>query len=159
VPLRKGNKSVQVAAAARDRLEQIIKWWDVNVEPVEDLGGYNYRDIRGVTGILSNHASGTAVDINATKHPLGKENTVGDKAGAIRAKAKSLGLRWGGDYRNRKDEMHFELISPPARPTAAAVASKGTAKPASATAQATPGQQATAPAAQAQAPQAAPKKA
>jgi hypothetical protein len=23
--------------------------------------------------------------------------------------AKKYGLKWGGDYRNRKDEMHFEI--------------------------------------------------
>jgi hypothetical protein len=27
----------------------------------------------------------------------------------IRALAKKYGLAWGGDYRNRKDEMHFEI--------------------------------------------------
>jgi hypothetical protein len=27
----------------------------------------------------------------------------------IRALAKKYGLTWGGDYRNRKDEMHFEI--------------------------------------------------
>jgi hypothetical protein len=27
----------------------------------------------------------------------------------IRALAKKYGLTWGGDYRNRKDEMHFEV--------------------------------------------------
>ena len=27
----------------------------------------------------------------------------------IQALAKKYGLTWGGDYRNRKDEMHFEV--------------------------------------------------
>jgi hypothetical protein len=27
----------------------------------------------------------------------------------IRALAKKYGLKWGGDYTNRKDEMHFEV--------------------------------------------------
>jgi hypothetical protein len=27
----------------------------------------------------------------------------------LRALAKKYGLTWGGDYRNRKDEMHFEV--------------------------------------------------
>jgi hypothetical protein len=27
----------------------------------------------------------------------------------LRALAKKYGLTWGGDYRNRKDEMHFEI--------------------------------------------------
>jgi hypothetical protein len=28
----------------------------------------------------------------------------------IQALAKKYGLRWGGDYKNRKDEMHFEVM-------------------------------------------------
>jgi hypothetical protein len=27
----------------------------------------------------------------------------------IQALAKKYGLTWGGDYKNRKDEMHFEV--------------------------------------------------
>jgi hypothetical protein len=36
------------------------------------------------------------------------------------ALAKKCGLRWGGNYRRRKDEMHFEVILP--RPKAEALA-------------------------------------
>ena len=81
-----------------------------------DDWGYAFRDIRGVTGKLSNHSSGTAIDLNATKHPLGKIGTFpNEKVPMIRALAKKYGLIWGGDYRNRKDEMHFEIALPPAK--------------------------------------------
>lgn len=81
-----------------------------------DDWGYCYRDIRGVTGKLSNHSSGTAIDLNATKHPLAKVGTFpNEKVPMIRALAKKYGLIWGGDYRNRKDEMHFEIALPPAK--------------------------------------------
>jgi len=33
----------------------------------------------------------------------------------IRALAKKYGIIWGGDYRNRKDEMHFEIALTPAK--------------------------------------------
>jgi hypothetical protein len=33
----------------------------------------------------------------------------------IRALAKKYGLIWGGDYKNRKDEMHFEIGLTPAK--------------------------------------------
>jgi hypothetical protein len=33
----------------------------------------------------------------------------------IRALAKKYGLKWGGDYKNRKDEMHFEVEVTPAK--------------------------------------------
>lgn len=114
--LRNGTKTVQVANKAAEPLREIIKWWDENIEPVETVYGYNYREIRGEekTGKLSNHASGTAVDINASKHALGVEGTVPFTTRAsITAKAALLGLRWGGDYRHRKDEMHFEVMFSP----------------------------------------------
>ena len=75
-----------------------------------DDWGYCYRDVRGVPGKLSNHSSGTAIDLNATKHPLGKAGTFpAEKVPMIQALAKKYGLAWGGDYQNRKDEMHFEI--------------------------------------------------
>jgi hypothetical protein len=82
-----------------------------------DDWGYAYRAIRGQedAGNLSNHASGTAVDLNATKHPLGKRNTFTDEQEVkIRALAAKYGCRWGGDYKNRADEMHFEINLSPA---------------------------------------------
>lgn len=115
VALRNGPKTIQVARKAASALIAIIQWWDANIEPVTALGSYNYREIRGYegSGTISNHGSGTAVDINATQHPLGASGTVpASMRAAISAKAASLGLKWGGDYRNRKDEMHFEVASP-----------------------------------------------
>lgn len=84
------------------------------IEPIDEGGlddwGYCYREVRGSTTTLSNHASGTAIDLNATKHPLGKAGTFPlAKVPMIRALAKKYGLRWGGDYIGRKDEMHFEI--------------------------------------------------
>ena len=94
--------------------------FNMEVEKLEgktlDDWGYAYRAIRGQedAGNLSNHASGTAVDLNATKHPLGKRNTFTDEQEiTIRALAAKYGLRWGGDYKNRSYEMHFEInLSP-----------------------------------------------
>ena len=120
VPVRSGTVKIPLRAEAAPRLIEMIKWWDANVEPVATSGpnagtwGYAYRTIRGYTTTLSNHASGTAIDINAPAHPLGARNTIpADKVGPMRAKAAELGLRWGGDYRGRADEMHFEIITPP----------------------------------------------
>jgi hypothetical protein len=70
--------------------------------------------VRGTTDKLSNHSSGTAIDLNASKHPLGKAGTFpAEKVPMIQALAKKYGLVWGGDYRNRKDEMHFEIALDP----------------------------------------------
>jgi hypothetical protein len=90
------------------------------IEPIDGGGlddwGYAFRDIRGNVGKLSNHSSGTAIDLNATKHPLAKVGTFpNEKVPMIRALAKKYGLIWGGDYKNRKDEMHFEIALTPAK--------------------------------------------
>jgi hypothetical protein len=75
-----------------------------------DDWGYAFRDVRGVPGKLSNHASGTAVDLNARSHSLGKMGTFPiEKVPMLRALAKKYGLFWGGDFKNRADEMHFEI--------------------------------------------------
>jgi len=93
------------------------------IEPIDegtlDDWGYAYRDVRGSTTTLSNHSSGTAIDLNATQHPLGKVGTFPiEKVPMIRALAKKYGLIWGGDYRGRKDEMHFEVALTPAKAAA-----------------------------------------
>ena len=93
------------------------------IEPIDEGGlddwGYCFRQVRGDAVNLSNHSSGTAIDLNATKHPLGKVGTFPiEKVPMIRALAKKYGLIWGGDYRNRKDEMHFEIALTPAKAAA-----------------------------------------
>jgi peptidoglycan hydrolase-like protein with peptidoglycan-binding domain len=103
VPLRADVAPLLLAFAA---------WWHTTVEPLVVPGcwGYAYRVIRGATA-LSNHASGTAIDLNAPKHPLGAVGTVPDRLRAsIERKAAALGLRWGGSYSGRKDEMHAEVV-------------------------------------------------
>lgn len=84
------------------------------IEPIDTGGlddwGYCFRMVRGTTDKLSNHSSGTAIDLNATKHPLGKVGTFeAGKIPMIRALAKKYGLTWAGDYKSRVDAMHFEV--------------------------------------------------
>ena len=84
------------------------------IEPIDagslDDWGYCYRMIRGSTDKLSNHSSGTALDLNASKHPLGKAGTFTEgKVPMLQGLCRKYGLKWGGDYLNRKDEMHFEI--------------------------------------------------
>lgn len=96
-------------------LKHFADWFDAKIEDIDagqlDDWGYAERPIRdGVE--LSNHASGTAMDLNATKHPLGARGTFpAAKASAIRQRLALYNgaIRWGGDYVNRADEMHFEI--------------------------------------------------
>jgi hypothetical protein len=73
--------------------------------------GWFVKVIEGGTSV-SNHASGTAIDLNAPDHPLGSRGTFSAaKVAAIRRILSDLGgvVRWGGDYSGRADEMHFEI--------------------------------------------------
>ena len=93
------------------------------IEPIDegalDDWGYCFRMVRGTTDKLSNHSSGTAIDLNAPKHALGKVGTFPpQKVPMIRALSAKYGLKWGGDYVNRKDEMHFEVNLNPAKAAA-----------------------------------------
>lgn len=95
------------------------------VEPISggalDDWGYAYRPVRGGTN-LSNHSSGSAIDLNASKHPLGKVNTfTAEQQVKIRELCKKYNLKWGGDYKVRKDDMHFEIIGTPAEVKALAI--------------------------------------
>lgn len=95
------------------RLMEMARWWQENVEPLKpgECHGWVFRPIAG-TNVLSNHASGTAIDLNAPQHPQGARGTVpGHLRDDISAKAASLGLRWGGNFTGSSvDEMHFEVL-------------------------------------------------
>src|SRR5690606_27057234 len=82
-----------------------------NARGALDDWGYAERPIRG-SSVISNHASGTAIDLNATKHPLGASGTFTStqvtRIREILAVTRNH-VRWGGDYTGRKDEMHFEI--------------------------------------------------
>lgn len=90
--------------------------FDAEVEDIDagrDDWGWAYRAIRGQSSGYSNHASGTAEDLNATRHPLGKRGTfTAAQVTALRRILAALGgvVRWGGDYTGRPDEMHFEIV-------------------------------------------------
>lgn len=74
--------------------------------------GYGYRRNVNNPSVWSNHASGTAVDLNADLHA----NTVkgsfsAAKVAAIRRILTACGgvVYWGGDYTRTVDAMHFEI--------------------------------------------------
>jgi len=120
-PFKVEGTSLKIRCAEKvaPLLIHFAKEFNELIEPLEggalDDWGYCYRDVRGVPGKLSNHSSGTAIDLNASKHPLGKVGTFdAAKVPMIKALAKKYGLTWGGDWA-RKDEMHFEISIGPAK--------------------------------------------
>jgi len=114
-----GDVLIHVLAQVHSRVEGI----DLNSERGEaDDWGYAHRPVRGGAE-LSNHASATAVDINATRHVLGERGTFTQNQVAeihrILGEVDNV-VRWGGDYRGRADEMHFEINGTVAEVTAVA---------------------------------------
>lgn len=126
IAVRKGDVAtilVYVAKRFHSEVERLVKpgnW------------GYAERPIRGSSTTLSNHASGTAIDLNAPRHPLGKRGTFSKKQ--VRAIKRILAdcggvVRWGGSYVSRADEMHFEINAGTARVRQVAQAIRAGKKP------------------------------
>ena len=94
-----------------------ILWYHEKIHKLNEDGSvwdewaWAFRPVRGDDTGLSNHASGTAVDLNATRYPLGRAVMLAWRKAKIRARLKMYKscIRWGGDYSGRKDEMHFEI--------------------------------------------------
>jgi hypothetical protein len=90
-------------------------WEEAGLLPLVKTWGGSYapRFIRGSRTTLSNHAFGTAFDINVAWNYLGTVPAMVGKPGSVRKLvpiANSLGWYWGGHYRKpRQDGMHFEL--------------------------------------------------
>lgn len=102
-------------------LGYVLQQFNDRVEPLRNPGcwGFSYRENRNDPTSLSNHASGTAVDVNAPAHPNGvptqRTFTVDQvvEVHRILIEVKSA-VRWGGDYHGTPDAMHFEINTDPA---------------------------------------------
>jgi hypothetical protein len=121
---------LRCAKAAAPLLVPACKEWHKQVEKLEpgEVQGYAFRDVRGGSGTLSNHASGTAVDIWPSKHPQGDKdgNLTKEQRTAILAICKKYGLRSGGTYTTAKtDWMHIEINISPAKAAALIASLKG----------------------------------
>lgn len=107
IRLRKG--------AAGFLLTCVAAWFHEHIERIDvgtyDDWGWAVRPIRGQTSGYSNHASGTAEDLNSTSHPRGVKGTfsVTEKAEVHKHLKRYAGvIRWGEDYSGTVDGMHFE---------------------------------------------------
>ncbi len=100
-------------------LGYVATQFHTRVEPLRNPGcwGYAFRENRNDPNALSNHASGTALDINALRYPRGTDNMTADKKRQVRAMVTRInraagetliihGGVWSGAYR---DQMHYEL--------------------------------------------------
>jgi hypothetical protein len=105
------TKCAAALSAALDDIWQTCNKDQKTIEKngLQEYGGsFNYRLIRGSSAI-SNHSFAIAIDIAPSGNGLGvKKGTM--PAFAVKA-FKDQGFRWGGDYKGRKDWMHFEAVS------------------------------------------------
>jgi peptidoglycan hydrolase-like protein with peptidoglycan-binding domain len=113
IALRKGSAGIVLC--------DWLAWFHETIEPLDtgilDDWGYAERTIRGSLVTVSNHASGTAADVNATQHPLRVPTLrtfTPDEVALIHARLALYEgvLRWGGDYTGRVDSMHVEIVKP-----------------------------------------------
>jgi len=115
-PIRSGGGTVQikspsgatwqVAPAAARQFSGFLKDLEATGYRATSSGGWNYRTKRGGGG-LSQHAYGTAIDIDAAHNPFGSSRT--NMPSETSGLARKWGLSWGGEWRGRKDPMHFEI--------------------------------------------------
>ncbi|MEJ2105446.1 MAG: M15 family metallopeptidase [Ignavibacteriaceae bacterium] len=96
-------------------------WSDEKSMHDNNTSAFNYRFISG-TRVISEHASGLAIDINPLQNPYVKNNICTPsgstydttKAGTLTSDSplvkefKERGWIWGGDWKNLKDYQHFE---------------------------------------------------
>ena len=102
--------------AVSDQLVRLFQAWEDAglLHLVESwAGSWVPRFIRGSRSTLSNHAFGTAFDINAPWNPLGATPAGRGEKGTVIPLVKLAnehGFFWGGHFRSRPDGMHFEAV-------------------------------------------------
>ena len=112
IPLRVQRDCAPVLAYVASLVHKNVSDLSKGNKPgVQDEGGYNLRKIDGSSS-YSNHASGTAIDLNWQLFPMFKRKMNKKQrtaALAIEQELKEV-IRWGGSYsRSRVDEMHWEI--------------------------------------------------
>lgn len=102
--------------APTERLQAFAVWFDSAIEPLSlgDGDDWSWAEAALIPPsniTYSNHASGTAIDLNMARHlGQGASGTfTPEQAGAISAKAAELGLVWGGSWTDIPDEPHIEM--------------------------------------------------
>lgn len=84
--------------------------WKAGYRP-KVIGGYSNRNIAG-TGTQSLHALGYAIDIDPDRNPIyynSPNHKPHDLPPNVKALAAKYGLKWGGNWKNTKDYMHFSM--------------------------------------------------
>jgi hypothetical protein len=114
------DRRLTLAADAAPLLLAVAADYNQSVKRIDvgkvDDGGYNDRDANGAPGKKSNHASGTAIDLDWSEE--GAQGSNWGKKFFAQAKTKiaitlmkkryGQWIQWGGDWR-AQDFMHWEI--------------------------------------------------
>jgi hypothetical protein len=109
------NGAVRFHASVAEQVVALFKAWEdqrLSVRVLTWGGAYVARYVRGSRTLLSNHAFGSAFDINVAWNRLGARPALKGREGSVRvlvALANEHGFYWGGHHAGRPDGMHFEL--------------------------------------------------
>ena len=112
-----GKGNIQIHRKAADSIRFLFN--ELSQLGLTDLihtwgGSFVPRLVRGSSTALSNHAFGTAFDINMEWNGLGKKPLPEGSFGSvvpIVPIAEKHGWFWGGHYTSRLDGMHFEYVN------------------------------------------------
>lgn len=81
----------------------------IDATGITDYAGcFNIRKISSSNN-WSNHSWACAADFSPNTNGFNMKGTL---SGIVVTAFKNQGARWGGDYKGRKDPMHFEFVSP-----------------------------------------------
>jgi hypothetical protein len=114
-PINSGTSKVRFHKKGATQLQKLWSDWDdAKLLPLVLTyhGTFVPRFVRGSRTVLSNHAFGTAFDINMSWNRLGVMPALIGNQGAVRELveiANNNGFYWGGHFLKRPDGMHFEL--------------------------------------------------
>lgn len=102
IPVTHISCNRDIATPLRLAFDQIVNM-ELQSKMVTYDGCFNIRAVRGEAAI-STHSYGLGIDFNAKTNPLGGP---GDMDMGIVKCFCDQGFDWGGDFRTRKDPMHF----------------------------------------------------
>lgn len=104
------GKTVNVNKVAAQAFQGLINDLEARGYEIKTLGGMDMRANKSNPSMLSQHALGNAIDINAKTNAYGQSTH--DMPKDIGAIAKKWHLSWGGEWNSVKDPMHFEYSGP-----------------------------------------------
>lgn len=100
------EKTMQLLDFAKNKLGR-----DININSgyrTQEEQAYLRQKTPHLAAKKSAHCEGLAVDISLTGKPDDKGKSLDDDYKALGDYAKSIGMRWGGDFKSQKERWHFD---------------------------------------------------